>query len=292
MRKMKDSGVPWIGEIPEGWGIEPLKQIYKFDKGLPITKADLKEEGLPVLSYGQIHSKDNIPLHIMPNLVRYVSNDYADNYSSKANKGDLLFADTSEDIEGIGNHSYVDLENGIFAGYHTILARNQRNNDGRYFSLLLETDAWRSQLRKMASGIKVYSVTKRMLNGTSVIVPPDDEQSLIADYLDNKCSNGGNKRFAIIVDEAHSSQTGEAAKKLKRALADTEKILEEYAATEEEDEATRKDDEDNILDEIAAHGQHDNLSFFAFTATPKGSTLDKDVRQQNMAFLALCRVKG
>ena len=85
--------------------------------------------------------------------------------------------------------------------------------------------------------------------------------------------NAANKRFAIIVDEAHSSQTGDAARKLKRALADTEEILKEYAEMEEEDEKNRKDDEDRLLDELAAQGIHKNLSFFAFTATPKGKTL-------------------
>lgn len=85
--------------------------------------------------------------------------------------------------------------------------------------------------------------------------------------------NSGNKRFAIIVDEAHSSQTGDAAKKLKCALADTEKALEEIAEFEYEDEGKRKDDEDKLFDELAAHGIHDNLSFFAFTATPKDKTL-------------------
>ena len=84
---------------------------------------------------------------------------------------------------------------------------------------------------------------------------------------------GGNNSFAIIVDEAHSSQTGEAAKKLKKALADTEGILEEYARMEYQDEEQRKDEEDKLLDELAAHGQHKNLSFFAFTATPKDKTL-------------------
>ena len=83
----------------------------------------------------------------------------------------------------------------------------------------------------------------------------------------------GNKRFAIIVDEAHSSQTGDAARKLKRALADTDKILEEYAAEEAAAEAARKDDEDKLLDELAAQGVQKNLSFFAFTATPKDKTL-------------------
>ena len=86
--------------------------------------------------------------------------------------------------------------------------------------------------------------------------------------------NSGNKRFAIIVDEAHSSQTGNAAKKLKRALADTEEILKEYAEMEGAEEDSRKDDEDHLLDELAAQGMHENLSFFAFTATPKGKTLN------------------
>ena len=86
--------------------------------------------------------------------------------------------------------------------------------------------------------------------------------------------NSGNKRFAVIVDEAHSSQTGDAARKLKRALADTEEILREYAELEGREEEKRKDDEDHLLDELAAQGMHENLSFFAFTATPKGKTLN------------------
>ncbi len=83
----------------------------------------------------------------------------------------------------------------------------------------------------------------------------------------------GHNRFAIIIDEAHSSQTGDAAKKLKRALADTEKALEEYAELEYAEEETKKDDEDKLLDELASHGVHENMSFFAFTATPKEKTL-------------------
>ena len=86
--------------------------------------------------------------------------------------------------------------------------------------------------------------------------------------------NSSNKRFAVIVDEAHSSQTGDAARKLKRALADTEEILREYAELEGREEEKRKDDEDHLLDELAAQGMHENLSFFAFTATPKGKTLN------------------
>lgn len=86
--------------------------------------------------------------------------------------------------------------------------------------------------------------------------------------------NSGKKRFAVIVDEAHSSQTGEAAQKLKYALADTEEILREYAEIENAEEEKRLDDEDRFLNELAAQGTHENLSFFAFTATPKAKTLN------------------
>ena len=84
---------------------------------------------------------------------------------------------------------------------------------------------------------------------------------------------GQKQNFAIIVDEAHSSQTGEAARKLKKALADTSVALEEYARLEGEVEANTPDQQDKILNELATQGQHDNLSFFAFTATPKDKTL-------------------
>ena len=81
------------------------------------------------------------------------------------------------------------------------------------------------------------------------------------------------KRYAVIVDEAHSSQSGTAAKKLKVALGDTEEILEQYAREEAEEESKLEDYEDNLVKELSTHGKQDNISFFAFTATPKNKTL-------------------
>lgn len=104
--------------------------------------------------------------------------------------------------------------------------------------------------------------------GTGIIITTLQKFPVIYEEV-----NTGSKCFAIIVDEAHSSQTGDAAKKLKQALADTEKALEEIANLEYEDESNRKDDEDKLMDELASQGIHENLSFFAFTATPKDKTL-------------------
>lgn len=79
------------------------------------------------------------------------------------------------------------------------------------------------------------------------------------------------RNYAVIVDEAHSSQTGASALKLKAALADTEDALREYAELEA---ASEIDPEDALLKEMIVHGRHRNLSFFAFTATPKDTTLE------------------
>jgi type I restriction enzyme R subunit len=73
------------------------------------------------------------------------------------------------------------------------------------------------------------------------------------------------RRYAVIVDEAHSSQTGETARELKGILG-----AQANAANGDEDDA---DWEDRLNQVMASRGQQKNLSFFAFTATPKGKTL-------------------
>lgn len=74
-----------------------------------------------------------------------------------------------------------------------------------------------------------------------------------------------NRSYAVIVDEAHSSQTGEAAKELKRVLG---------AATDDEGDLEPGSVEEALAQAVAARGAQSNLSFFAFTATPKGKTLE------------------
>jgi len=76
------------------------------------------------------------------------------------------------------------------------------------------------------------------------------------------------RRYAVIVDEAHSSQTGETARELKSILGATSN---NGTAGDGETEA---DWEDRLNQIMASRGQQQNLSFFAFTATPKGKTLE------------------
>ncbi len=80
------------------------------------------------------------------------------------------------------------------------------------------------------------------------------------------------KRFALIVDEAHSSQSGESSRSLKAVLSGGS--LEEAEAEEAEAESPEEELERTILAEVEKRGHRPNLSTFAFTATPKAKTIE------------------
>lgn len=185
----KSVDLEWISEIPSTWETGRLKALFSFGKGLPITKDNLIEVGVPVISYGQIHAKFNTGTSISDELIRYVSESFLEsNPDSLVKKGDILVADTSEDIEGCGNCVYVDRDGlQLFAGYHTIILKANRESDNKYLAYLFKSDAWRSQIRTRVSGVKLFSISKKILNSTSVILPPEDQQREIVSYLDEKC---------------------------------------------------------------------------------------------------------
>lgn len=187
---MRDSGIEWIGFIPEHWEVHPFKAYYKTTKGLNITKENLVESGVPVISYGQIHSKLNTGTSISNELIRYVPETYLDsNPECLSKKFDMFFADTSEDREGAGNVAFIDIDTPIFAGYHTIIARPNDEIKTKYFAYLTKTDAWRTQIRNSVSGVKVFSISQKLINRAYIIIPSPTEQQAIADYLDEKCAD-------------------------------------------------------------------------------------------------------
>ncbi len=171
--------------LPSGWRCARLKDCFSYGKGLNITKADLVEDGTPVVSYGQIHAKQNDGTHLKGELPRYVPDEVArENPGAKLKVGDIVFADTSEDLEGVGNCVVNGVGDGVYAGYHTLIARAKDPRDSKYLSYLFQTDCWREQLRKRACGIKVFSLTQRLLSNVKVLLPPPNEQKLIIKYLD------------------------------------------------------------------------------------------------------------
>jgi len=90
-------------------------------------------------------------------------------------------------------------------------------------------------------------------------------------FVTEKIEKLPDRNYAIIVDEAHSSQTGETAKEMKAILSQSLEEAEIEALKEEE---SNPDFQDELIRSMKARGKHTNLSFFAFTATPKYETLE------------------
>jgi type I restriction enzyme R subunit len=129
-------------------------------------------------------------------------------------------------------------------------------------------------------------------HATGVVARIDQDSSQLAKALDgeqarivittlqkfpfilDKVKDLGGRRFAVIVDEAHSSQTGEAAKDLKAALGSASAEAQLALAEQAESSEPPLDPQDALSATVAARGRQPNLSFFAFTATPKARTLE------------------
>ena len=195
---MKDSGVEWIGEIPEHWNVIRFRNAFRFNKGLNITKENLNDEqGILCLNYGEIHSKYGF--EFIPNVhpLKFVDESYLkNNQKSLLNNGDFVFADTSEDIEGSGNFSYINGQDLVFAGYHTLIAKPKINFNSRFIAYVLDSSAFRNQVRVRVKGVKVFSITQAILKTTFIWLPTEQEQNEIVKYLDEKMQKFNNAKIA------------------------------------------------------------------------------------------------
>lgn len=181
---------------------------------------------------------------------------------------------------------------------HRLSGLHDRNNNAVFNSIIVVTD--RKVLDK-----QLQETIYQFEHQKGVVVKIDDEKTSkdLKEAIDDgkriiittlqkfpviykEVDDVSGKKFAVIVDEAHSSQTGNSAKKLKIALADRDEALKKYAEMEAQEEENEKDYEDKLVEELATHGHQDNISFFAFTATPKAKTLELfGTKQENGTFM-------
>lgn len=182
---LEETNVDWIGKKPKHWKIKRFKLLFNFKRGLTITKENLQDIGIPCINYGEIHSKYGFEFNPQIHDVKCVDEIYLKtNLSSLLKYGDFVFADTSEDLEGSGNFTYLNSNEKAFAGYHTIITSLETNDNPRFLAHLFNSEGFRSQIRKLVTGIKVYSITNLILKSTKVLLPPKEEQEEIANYLD------------------------------------------------------------------------------------------------------------
>ncbi|EGR3968953.1 restriction endonuclease subunit S [Vibrio cholerae] len=183
----KDSEIDWLETIPAHWITSKLRYTFSFGKGLTITKENLSDTGIPCVSYGEVHSKYGFEIDPARHPLKCVGYDYLKTSPyALLEKGDIVFADTSEDIDGSGNFTQLVSNEQVFAGYHTIIARPYNRECNRFYAYLLDSKELRTQIRHAVKGVKVFSITQAILRGVSIWLPPLEERTQIANFLDHE----------------------------------------------------------------------------------------------------------
>ncbi|MHC3749793.1 restriction endonuclease subunit S [Stutzerimonas stutzeri] len=189
--------------------------------------------------------------------------------SASVKYGDFVFADTSEDLDGVGNFTHVSGMEPLFAGYHTIIYSLDSEVSSRFLAYCLESFAFRTQLRMGVKGVKVFSVTQEILRGGIAWLPTTAEQTQIARFLDHETA-----RIDVLIEEQQ---------RLIELLKEKRQAVISHAVTQGLDPtAPMKDSGVEWLGEVPAHWTVRKVSVdFLASKGPRGALLTKEYCHEN-----------
>lgn len=264
----KDSGVDWLESIPTHWTTSKIRYMFLFDKGLTITKENLQDEGIPCVNYGEVHSKFGFEVDPAIHQLKFVDEQYLKNSkNSLLVKGDLIFADTSEDIDGSGNFTQLISDQTTFAGYHTIIVRPNDRECYRFYAYLFDSKELRTQVRHAVKGVKVFSITQAILRAVDIWIPTIDERKAIANFLDHETA----KIDTLIEQQQQLIQL----LKEKRQAVISHAVTKGISSLNGGPNAPMKDSGVEWLGEVPAHWEVSRLKFVA--KIESGHTPDKKI---------------
>ncbi len=184
--KMKDSGIEWIGDIPENWTIQRIKNLGWTRSGIANKKPEDFGFGFPFLTYKNVYKNYSIDLDA-EDLVNSTVED-REKYSVKY--GDAFFTGSSETVDELGFSSVAlkDWENAVFNGF-TIRLRPYSFDKyyPEFMKYLFRSDICRRYLSSNDNSITRANLGQDKLKSMYIVDAPIDEQKMIAEYLDKKC---------------------------------------------------------------------------------------------------------
>ena len=200
-RKMKDSGIEWIGEIPEGWEIVPVRSC--FDE-VRTKNTDGQEQNALQFKSGNIISKTNFNA----SMDDYVA-DTITNYT-------VVLPDTVM-INGLNlNYDFKSLrvalvkEKGVITSAYLAIFPDRKKISPQYATYLFKGYETKMAFHNMGAGIRKTLGYKEFKN-QPLLLPSKEEQNKISAYLDSKCSHIDTMLFRTL-------SSIEEYKKLKQAV--------------------------------------------------------------------------
>ena len=155
-----------------------LGDIGNIVRGNGLQKSDFIENGVGCIHYGQIYTKYGM---VIKKTISFVEKNLAEKLR-KVEKGDIIFAITSENIEDLCKCLVWLGEEKIVTGGHTAILKHNQNS--KFLAYYFQTEAFHSQKRKLATGTKVMDITATKLEEILIPLPSLEEQQRIVDILD------------------------------------------------------------------------------------------------------------
>ena len=178
--KMKDSGVEWVGGVPEHWGVDPIARHGSLFKGSGGSKEDEVEEGVPCVRYGDLYTRHEF---FIQETKACVTPERAAAYTP-IRFSDVLFAASGETIEDIGRSAVNLMEADACCGGDVLVFRPRANMDARFLGYAADSPASRHQKACMGRGFTVVHIYGSELKRLALPVPPLPEQTAIVRFLD------------------------------------------------------------------------------------------------------------
>ena len=180
--KYKESGVEWLGEVPEHWEKYRIDWITTIIRGNTGFKKDelLNKGDFVALQYGKTYKVDEIN----DSFNFYVNSEFFKS-NQVVHQGDTILVSTSETIEDLGHSCFYNRkELGLIGGEQILLKPYNKLLFGKY--LYYYSRVFCNELRKYATGLKVFRFSTDDLKNIFVSSPPLEEQTTIANFLDRE----------------------------------------------------------------------------------------------------------
>lgn len=181
--KMKDSGVEWIGEIPEGWEVKKIKHVTsKIGSGVTPSGGGttyLDEGGVPLLRSQNIHF-GRIDL---TDVARISQNVHDSMSNSKVRKGDVLLNITGGSI---GRCHFVETDKPLNVNQHVCIVRPNKMIETRFLNNLLASNIGQDQIWFYQQGGGREGLNFQALKNFVIPFPPEQERVKIMEFIENE----------------------------------------------------------------------------------------------------------
>ena len=201
----RDSGVPWLGEVPVHWEVRRMRNVADMRVSNVDKHAREGEEPVRLCNYVDVYKNDYIDDRI--EFMKATSTvDELERFRLK--KGDVLITKDSEAWDDIGVPALVtESASDVVSGYHLALLRPRVDTiQGSYLFHVLQSASMARQFHVLAKGVTRYGLSHADIKSIWLPLPPPSEQAAIARYLDHVSERvdfyiGAKERLIALLNE-------------------------------------------------------------------------------------------